>query len=777
LNALERLARLAIRAPRRMMALALFAMVTTAVFGLPVTHSLSAGGFQDPNAESSRATNMLASTFNQGDTELLITVSSNDSITGGAAQRVGTDIVRQLGNSRYVARVTSPWTAPPSASTALTSKDGKVGLIVAAITGGGNAAGQHAEELGDRVAHSRDGVTVRAGGQAMTDAQITGQTRKDLKVMETIAVPASFLVLVWVFGGFIAALIPLAVGGIAIFGSMAVLRALTWVTDVSIFALNLLLAMGLALAIDYTLLMLSRFRDEIDSGVDRDTALIRTMTSAGRSVLFSATTVSLSMSALMFFPIPFLKSFAYAAMAVVALVVGAAIVVTPAAIAMVGPRLDSRRLKQRVRPVEQTFFYRLAHFVMRRAVPLGLALTALLVALGVPLFGMKWGMPDDRVLPSSSTARQVGDQLRTGFSADVATSLTVVIPNARHLTPNALDSYASQLSMLPDVPSVSSPGGTFVAGARVGPPTAEAGVTDGSAFLTVASRAPLFSAASDAQLDRLHAIAGPSGEQVLITGAAQANRDTASAITSRLPFVLVAIALITFVVMYRLTGSVILPLKTLVLSGLSLTASFGALVWIFQDGHLGGLGTTATGTLVLTMPVVLFCIAFGLSMDYEVFLVSRIYEYWLASDRNSADNDNSVALGLARTGRVITAAALIMSISFAALIAAQVSFMRMFGVGLTLAVLSDATLVRMLLVPAFMHMIGRANWWAPNWISRLRKRSDIRKAAYHHEPPGVSSQRPTHYKPSSANSLPDDLQSAAAAAFSVARREIQRKAS
>jgi RND superfamily putative drug exporter len=740
LNALERLARLAIRAPRRIIVLALFVMATTAVFGIPVTHSLSAGGFQDPNAESTLATNMLATRFNQGDTQLLITVSADDDVKSGAAQRVGTDIVRRLGASPYVARVISPWTAPPSASTGLISKDGKVGLIVASITGGSEAAGQHAEMLSEEVVHSRDGVTVRAGGQAMTDAQITSQTRKDLKVMETIAIPVSFLVLVWVFGGVLAAAIPLAVGGIAIFGSMAVLRALTCVTDVTIFALNLLLAMGLALAIDYTLLILSRYRDEIDSGTERNEALVRTMTSAGRSVLFSATTVSLSMSALMFFPMPFLKSFAYAAIAVVALAASAAIVVTPAAIAWLGPRLESRRLRRGPRPVEQTFFYRLARFVMRRAVPVGLALAALLVAVGMPLFGIRWGIPDDRVLPTSSAARQVGDQLRADFDADVASSLTVVLPDLRDVTPDALDFYASQLSMVPDVPSVSAPGGTFVAGVRVGPPTAEAGVADGSAFLTVASSAPLFSAASDAQLDRLHAIAGPSGQRVLITGTAQVNRDTADAITSRLSFVLAAIALITFVVMFRLTGSVVLPLKTLLLSGLSLTASFGALVWIFQDGHLGGLGTTATGTLVLTMPVVLFCIAFGLSMDYEVFLVSRIYEYWLGSGRTAADNDHSVALGLARTGRVITAAALIMSISFAALIAAQVSFMRMFGVGLTLAVLSDATLVRMVLVPAFMHVMGRANWWAPKWISRLRKRAEGRHAAHVHERPGVGSQ-------------------------------------
>ncbi|OBI17495.1 hypothetical protein A5712_23935 [Mycobacterium sp. E2327] len=738
MNALQRLARLAIRAPRRIIALSLFAMVATAVVGLPVIHSLSAGGFRDPSAESSRATDMLATRFHQGDTELLITVASDEGIQSGAAERVGTDIVRQLHDSPYVARVASPWAAPSAASTGLVSKDGKVGLIVASITGGTNAAGQHAETLSDQVVRSRDGVTVRAGGQAMVDAQITSQTRDDLKVMETIAVPVSFLVLVWVFGGFLAAAIPLAVGGIAIFGSMAVLRALTCVTDVSIFALNLLLAMGLALAIDYTLLLLSRFRDEIASGTERNAAIVRTMTSAGRSVLFSAMTVSLSMSALMFFPMPFLKSFAYAAIAVVALAVGAAIIVTPAAIVVLGKRVDSRA--GAARPVEQTFFYRLAHFVMRRAVPIGLGLTVVLVALGMPLFGMKVGIPDDRVLPTSSTARQVGDQLRTQFSADVASSLTVVVPDARGLTPNALADYASRLSMVPDVPSVSAPGGTFVAGARVGPPVAEAGVADGSAFLTVASSAPLFSDASNTQLDRLHAVAGPGGAQVLITGTAQVNRDTANAITSRLSLVLAAIALITLVVMFRLTGSVVLPLKTLLLSGLSLTASFGALVWIFQDGHLGGLGTTATGTLVLTMPVVLFCIAFGLSMDYEVFLVSRIYEYWLASDRTAAGNDHSVALGLARTGRVITAAALIMSISFAALIAAQVSFMRMFGVGLTLAVLSDATLVRMLLVPAFMRVMGRANWWAPQWVTRLRHRHETRVAVPHPERPAVGSQ-------------------------------------
>jgi RND superfamily putative drug exporter len=271
---------------------------------------------------------------------------------------------------------------------------------------------------------------------------------------------------------------------------------------------------------------------------------------------------------------------------------------------------------------------------------------------------------------------------------------------------------------VPDVPAVSAPSGTFVDGARAGPPSAPTGESQGSAFLTVASTAPLFSDASEVQLDRLHAIGGPAGRTVEMTGTAQINRDSVAAITSTLPEVLGVIAVIMFVLLFLLTGSIVVPLKALALNVLSLTAAFGALVWIFQDGHLGGLGTTPTGTLVANMPVLLFCIAFGLSMDYEVFLVSRIREIWLVTGRS----DESVALGIAYTGRIITAAALIMSISFAALIAANVSFMRMFGLGLTLAVLVDATLVRMVLVPAVMHLMGRWNWWAPRWLTGLHRR-------------------------------------------------------
>ena len=730
---LEGIARLAIRAPRRIIAIALFIVVGAAVFGLPVANSLSAGGFEDPTSESAHATQLLAGKFDQGDMQMLITVSSTDGAQSGAARAVGTDIVRQLHNSPYVAQVISPWTAPAATSGSLVSKDGNTGLIVAGIIGGQNAAPKHAVTLSDELVHDRDGVTVRAGGEAMTGAQINLQTQKDLMVMKFIAIPLAFMALVWVFGGLVAAALPMAVGGFAIFGSMAMLRAIAFATDVSIFALNLCVAMGMALAIDYTLLIVSRFRDELANGAGRDEALVHAMATAGRTVLFSAATVAMSMSAMVLFPMYFLKSFAYAGIATVAFVAVAAIVVTPAVIALLGKRLDSldvRRLVRRLlrrpeavhRPVEQTFFYRLAKFVMSHAIPILLAVVALLVALGLPFSTAKWGLPDDRVLPTSASSRQVGDQLRTDFADDLATNVTVVIPDTAGITPADLDGYAAQLSRVADVESVSAPAGTFVAGARVGPPSAATAVRDGSAFLTVTSNAPLYSHASQTQLDGLQAVPGPAGQHPLLTGGAPNNRDTAHAVASRLPLVLAIIAAITFVLLFVLTGSVVLPLKSLTLSVLSLTAAFGALVWIFQDGHLGALGTTATGTLVVTMPALLFCIAFGLSMDYEVILMSRIHEYWLVSNRTAAANDESVALGVAHTGRVITAAALIMSISFAAMIAAKVSFMRMFGLGLTLAVLGDATLVRMLLVPAFMHVMGRFNWWSTPLLAWLHRR-------------------------------------------------------
>ncbi|MGO9183202.1 MMPL family transporter [Mycobacterium sp.] len=723
---------MALASPRRVIAVAVLLMAAAAVFGLPAATSLSAGGMVDPTSESARASALLSQKFHRGELDMVLLVSSDGGVNDGRARLVGLDIVRQLARSPFVTQVASPWDAPtPPPGTV--SADGKSALIVAALNGDENSAPKHAQALADRLARDRDGVTVRAGGPAVLYAQITQHTEKDLLRMESIAIPASFVALVWVFGGLLAAAVPMAVAGFAIVGSLAVLRALALVTDVSIFALNVAAALGMALAIDYTLLIISRYRDELAEGRCRDDALVRSMATAGRTVLFSAMTVALALVPMVLFPLYFLKSFAYAGIAVVALSALAAAVVAPAVIVLLGNRIDSlnvRRLGRRLfrrpepspRPIAQDFWYRTARVAMRQAIPIGLAIVVLLLVLVAPFLHVRWGNPDERVLPASATSRTVSDVVRSEFSADSATAVTIVIPEIGEPAKPELDAYAAQLSRVTDVAAVSSPSGTFVAGERRGPPSAPAGLADGSAYLTVSTTAPLYSRASEAQLDRLHAVEPPGGRAVQMTGNAQSNRDSVNAITSRLPVVFGFIAVVTLVLLFMLTGSVVLPIKAVLLNMLSLTAAFGALVWIFQDGHLGALGTTPSGTLVATIPAMMFCIAFGLSMDYEVFLISRIREYWLRSPRTRADNDESVALGLAHTGRVITAAALLMSISFAALMTADVSFMRMFGAGLTLAVLVDATLVRMLLVPAFMHLFGGLNWWAPRPLLRLRQR-------------------------------------------------------
>ncbi|GAB3029797.1 membrane protein [Mycobacterium bourgelatii] len=722
------------------MALVIMFMIGTAIFGVPAAGSLSGGGFLDPQSESARGAEILAQKFRQGGMEMVLLITAPDGVTEGAAKTVGVDIAQQLKESPWVSQVVSPWDSP-QAGPGMISTDGTSAMILAALEGDETSAPIHAQALAEGLTRDRDGISVQAGGSAIVYSQVNKQTENDLLRMEVIAIPLSFIALAWVFGGLLAAAVPMAVGGFAILGSLAVLRGIAMFTDVSIFALNVAVALGFALAVDYTLLIVSRYRDELGretpGAAGRNRALLRTMSTAGRTVLFSAVTVALSLLATALFPMYFLKSFAYAGVAVVTFAAVAAVVVAPTAIVLLGDRLDAlnvwqwgRRLLGRPEPtrrrIEANFWYRTSKFVTRRAIAAALTLIVLLLALGAPFLGVNWGYPDDRVLPAASSAREVNDRVRTDFQMNTETRVKLVLAETAGLTTQDLDDYARRISRVEDVAAVSSPTGTFVAGERRGPPSAPAGMAGGSAYLTVDTTAPLYTEASETQLDALHTVFPPGGQQVLITGTAQTNRDCVDGITSRFPFVLGFIAVVTLVLLFLLTGSVVLPIKAVLLNTLSLTATFGALVWIFQDGHLNALGTTPTGTLAVNVPVLMFCIAFGLSMDYEVFLLSRIREHWLEARRDRADdksaNDESIALGLAHTGRVVTAAALVMSISFAALAFAEVSFMRMFGFGLTVAILVDATLIRMLLVPAFMHILGGLNWWAPAPLARWHRR-------------------------------------------------------
>ena len=403
---LNHIAQLAIAAPRRMLAIAALVAVAAGIFGVPVAKSLCACGFEDPSSESAQARELLTNKFGVGDVQMLITVTAPDGADGAAARAVGTELVDELMRSPRVASATSLWTAPAAERGALVSRDGKSGLIVAGIAGDESKTQEYTKELSDKLVHDRGGVTVRAGGDAMVNVEITEQSQRDLLLMESLAIPISFVVLVWVFGGVLAAAVPLAVGGMAILGSLAVLRGVTAFADVSIFALNLSAAMGLALAIDYTLLIISRYRDELADGAGRDAAMVAAMATAGRTVVFSATIVALSMAVMAVFPMAFLKSFAYAGVATVGFAALAALFVTPAALVLLGDRLqamDIRRLARRLlnrpepaaRTVEQQPLYRWTKAVMRHALPAGLAVVALLVLLGAPFLGVRWGFPDD----------------------------------------------------------------------------------------------------------------------------------------------------------------------------------------------------------------------------------------------------------------------------------------------------------------------------------------------------------------------------------------------
>jgi RND superfamily putative drug exporter len=494
---------------------------------------------------------------------------------------------------------------------------------------------------------------------------------------------------------------------------------------VSIFSLNLTTALGLALAIDSSLFIVSRYREEMHNGRDPNAALVRTLETAGRTVLFTASTVAISMAALLVFPMYFLRSFAYAGIAVVIMQAAAALLVLPALLAVLGPRVNLGTLFHR-RPVEpgEGFWHRMATSVMRRPVVYGTAVVAILLVLGTPFLHINFGLPDDRVLPPSSSSRQVQDTIRHDFAGNEAGAVSIVAPTAT-AAPSVISAYASQVSKLPGVGRVDAVTGSYAGGNQVAPansgsarfnapggtwlsavPTVEPESSQGEALVTAIRRAP-------------------APFRVVVGGQSAQLVDSKASLFGRLPLAGAIIALVTFTVLFLMTGSVLVPVKALVLNLLSLSATFGAMVWIFQDGHLANLlHFTPTGTIDTTTPILMFCIAFGLSMDYEVMLLSRIKE---EHDR-TGDNIGSVAVGLEHTGRIVTAAALLMAIVFAAFATSHVTFIKLFGVGLALAVLVDATLIRAILVPAFMRLAGDANWWAPAPLRRLYQRIGFSEA-------------------------------------------------
>ena len=712
--------------------LALAFLPIAGLLGGSVEKRLSSGGFSDSASEAARAAEVLEDRFAAGTPNLVLLVTSRSgTVDDPAVGAAGLALTKRLAGEEGITNVISYWALGKAAP--LRSKDGRQALVLGRVPGDEDAVREGTEGLSARYAGATGPISVGVGGAGEVFNQIEAQAEKDLKKAELLTFPITVILLVLVFGSVVAAGLPLAVGALAVVGTFLVLRVVTSFTDVSIFALNLTTAMGLGLAIDYSLFVVSRYREELRHGYEPDQAITRTLYTAGRTVAFSAITVAISLAALVVFPLPFLRSFAYAGVGVVFMAAVGAVVVLPALLSALGRRVDSLTLFHREpKPVEAGFWYARARAVMRRPVPVVIVVTALLLVLGAPFVHLDLGLSDDRVLGEEAPARVVGDAIRSNFSSKEAGALAVVAPTADPVTGQAeVDGYARTLSAIAGVARVDAATGFYVSGQRALPPnqlSARFTHASGGTWLSVVPTVEPLSPAGEKLVQDVRSASAPF--DVLVTGESARLVDGKASLSSRLPLALGIIALATFLLLFLMTGSLLVPAKALILNVLSLSATFGSLVWVFQEGHLSGLlDFTPTGTISIFTPVLLFCIAFGLSMDYEVFLLSRIKEEYDLG----AGNEDAVAIGLERTGRIVTAAALLLALVFVAFATAQVTVVKVFGVGLALAVLVDAFLIRATLVPAFMRLAGRANWWAPRPLRRFHLRWGI----FEDEPPEI----------------------------------------
>jgi len=750
---LARLADFTVRRRRLVLVGAIVFFVLAGAFGGSVAQRLSTGGFDDPRSEFAKAEDVLAEQFHEGSPNFVLLVTADEGTVDDAPVAAsGADLTRRLEAENGVANVVSYWSlgSPPP----LRNEDSTRALVVARITGTDDQIRDRVEVLTEEYGKPIDGATVGVSGFAEVFRQVSDQIEHDLLRAELIAFPITAILLLFIFRGVVAAMLPLAIGAVSIVGTFLVLRVLTEFVDVSIFALNLTTAMGLGLAIDYSLFIVSRYREELAAGFEPPAAVNRTVRTAGKTIAFSALTVAASLSALLVFPLVFLKSFAYAGVAVAAIAGLSAVVVLPALLAVLGTRVNALSLRRKPpKPVDQGIWHRIAMGVMKRPWPIALGTIAILLVLGSPFLGIKLGLPDDRVLPRSATSRQVVDVLRTEFTGEDASALQVVAPDISDVgtgasADRAIDEYATELSQVPGVARVDARTGLYLDGQRIPVDGAltERFQSDEGTWLSVVPSVEPISAQGEQLVHDLRDADAPF--PVLDGGSSAQLVDTNHALISRLPLAVGIIAVITFVLLFLMFGSVVVPAKALVLNVLSLSATFGAMVWIFQDGHLSGfLDFTPTGTLDATTPILMFCVAFGLSMDYEVFLLSRIKE---EHDRGLSNVD-SVAHGLERTGRIVTAAALLISIVFLAIGTSSVTFIKLFGIGLTLAVLMDAFIIRGTLVPAFMRLAGDANWWAPRWMKRIHDRIGISESVVLEPPPasanGTAAAAPTVSEP------------------------------
>lgn len=702
--------------PRLSLLVALVLTALAVVAGSDVADRLGNGGWEDPAAQSTYATKALEREFPDSNPNFLLLVDAGDaSVDDPAVAAEAKRLTERLAAEKGVTGVGSYWrTGAPT----LRAEDGREALIAARLTGDDTVVNKTLDRIAPEFRGTHGPVEVKVGGILAVRHEMQTIIQEDLLRAEMIALPVTLVLLVMVFGSAVAALLPLGVGIVAILGTNAILRGLTEVTDVSVFALNLTTAMGLGLAIDYALFIVRRFREELSTGADSLTAVATTLRTAGRTVLFSALTVAVSLAAMMVFPQYFLKSFAYAGIAVVLLAAAAALILLPAALVLLGDRVnawDLRKLFRRRRPAgprpgspateksaatveEGAAWGRTAALVMRRAPYFAIATTAGLILLGLPFLGVKFGTADDRQLPSTAESHVVQQHLREGFPGTPGGGLEVLTEGKA-----SESEYAAYKERLADLPEVLRVEGPLVEGDW--------------AYFTVQPKGEAVDEGAQRLVGDIRAMDAPFDTSV--TGTAAVLVDTKAAIGDGLPWALSFIAIVTLILVFLLTGSVLIPLQAVLLNALSLTAMFGALVWVFQDGHLSGLlAFTSPGSIETTLPVLMFCVAFGLSMDYGVFLLSRIKEEY----DHTGDHTASVRFGLQRTGGLITAAAVILAVVMIAIGTSRVTNTKMLGLGIALAVLMDAMVIRSLLVPAVMRLTGRATWWAPAPLRRFHER-------------------------------------------------------
>jgi uncharacterized membrane protein YdfJ with MMPL/SSD domain len=677
----------------------------TGVFG-----KLSSGdNFTPPSSQSQREANAADQVFGRNDADVVVLYRSPTmTVTDPAYRQAVTTALNSLPRAD-VAKAATYWS---TGSPSLVSTDRHSTYAVLQLTGADDAARHQTYDAikNDLTPASlaADGVTARVGGNVAMEVAINNEVTADIAKAEGFSMPVLLILLLVIFGSLAAASLPVAIGGVAILGSLTVLRLLTMATTVSIYSVNITTILGLGLGIDYGLFMVTRFREELHRQPTVEQAVARTVATAGRTVAVSGVTVAVALTSLMLFPEDFLRSMGYGGVATVAVDVLAALVVLPALLAVLGHRVNTLRIRRSVqrppRDESSGAWYRLARSVMRRPLVYVTVITIALLALAAPFLRVSWGGTDARTLPAASTVRQVSQTLDSQFPVNSTDPIEALItgPGASAGGSAPLASYLHRIDAIPGVT------GTQVTGSKGDTIRVDVGYTP----------APVSSAARHI-VTQIRALAPPAGATVLVGGTTAGLVDELASLGSVLPWMALLVCVSTFVLLFLAFGSVVLPLKAIVMNVLSLGATFGVVVWIFQWGHLSGLlRFTPTGSIDPTMPILMAAIIFGLSMDYEVFLLSRIRERY----DQTGDNTVAVAAGLQRTGGVITSLALLLIIVVGAFSASGITFIKLMGVGMIVALLVDASVVRVLLVPATMRLLGRANWWAPRPLRRLYAR-------------------------------------------------------